>query len=144
MKREGAKFFQLSESKQKFLQKVVLVGVMLITIKGIVAHLDIDGEYAIAMSWRMLQGDRMFLEMWEPHQTSAFLMTGLMWIFVQVTGGVTGIALFLNSIGACIYAVIARMIYKTILTLKPTNQPTTGILFSYFLLFECTEGLLFA
>ena len=43
---------------------------LLATVKICFFNLNIDEEYAITLSWRILSEDRMFLDIWEPHQTS--------------------------------------------------------------------------
>lgn len=54
---------------------LLLAASMVATVKIIFFGFDIDEQYAVSMAYRLLQGDRMFLEMWEPHQTSAFFST---------------------------------------------------------------------
>ena len=39
---------------------------------------------AASMAYRLVQGDRMFLEMWEPHQTSAFFSAAFLWLYMQL------------------------------------------------------------
>ena len=48
----------------------------LATVKTCFFNMNIDEEYAITLSYRILSKDRMFLEMWEPHQTSGFQTAG--------------------------------------------------------------------
>ena len=40
-----------------------------VSIKSIFIDFGFDDAYSVAMSYRHLSGDRMFLEMWEPHQS---------------------------------------------------------------------------
>ena len=77
-------------------------------------NLGYDGEYQVAMSYRMLKGDKMFLEMWEPHQTSAFLPTALMWLYISLFHTTTGIVLYLQVCGMLIRAGIAYLLYRTL------------------------------
>ena len=62
-------------------------------------NLGYDGEYQLAMCRRLLQGDKLFLEMWEPHQTSSFLPAFLMWIYISLLGTTTGIVVYLQARG---------------------------------------------
>ena len=66
------------------------------------------------MACRILTGDRMFLEMWEPHQTSGFLTAGLAAVFVRVTGSYDYLILFLRFSGAGIQALISLFLYRTL------------------------------
>ncbi len=109
------KWIQKSMLEKKKTIILVFLGicVSLLQIKYIFTELNIDTEYAIAMSWRMLRGDQMFKTMLEPHQTSAFLMTILMKIYVTFVGGNEGIVIFLNFAGVFIHGLVVFCIYKS-------------------------------
>ena len=67
------------------LWKYLLLGAsMVATVKIIFFGFDIDEQYAVSMAYRLVQGDRMFLEMWEPHQTSAFFSAAFLWLYIQL------------------------------------------------------------
>lgn len=96
-------------------------------------NLSYDGEYQIAMSYRMLQGDRMFLEMWEPHQTSAFLPAALMWIYMNIFHTTTGIVVYLQICGVLIRGSIAFLLYRTVK--NDIDEPVAyGLALLYFML----------
>jgi len=80
----------------------------------IFSNVSYDCEYQMAMAYRMIKGDRMILEMWEPHQTSAFLCTLFMKIYMMITGTTTGIVLYMQVVGLCIRGGIAALFYKEI------------------------------
>ena len=64
----------MQASTSKRLIHIVLFFLCAVTaIKILLVGYDIDEQYAIAMSYRLLRGDFPLLNMWEPHQTSAFL-----------------------------------------------------------------------
>lgn len=44
---------------------LLLAASMVATVKIIFFGFDIDEQYAVSMAYRLLQGDRMFLEMWD-------------------------------------------------------------------------------
>ena len=92
---------------------LVCLGVILVCIKRIFTDFDIDCEYAIALSYRMARGDKMIVQMWEPHQTSAFLNAIFIKIYLFLTGTVTGIALYLNIMGTLAKAGVAIVFYRT-------------------------------
>ncbi len=77
-----------------------------------VTNISYDGMYQISMSQRLISGDKMFLEMWEPHQTSAFLSAALMWVYERVFGTTTGIVLYLQICGIVIRGALAVLLYK--------------------------------
>lgn len=91
----------------------ILVGVILANIKRVFLDFDVDCEYAIAQSYRMARGDHMIAQMWEPHQTSAFLNAVFIKIYLLLTGTTTGIALYLNIVGLGAKLGVAYVFYRT-------------------------------
>ena len=58
---------------------------------------DTDEGYGIMVGYRLAMGDRLLLEMWEPHQTSAIFTAVFIRLFVMLTGGVNYLNLLLRS-----------------------------------------------
>lgn len=73
---------------------------------------DLDEQYALAMSYRLLNGDIPVLDMWEPHQTSGFLAALLMVPYVRAVGSTDGIVLYLRICGLLIHSVAAFLFYR--------------------------------
>lgn len=97
--------------------KIINIGLIFLSllaiIKSIFVSFDIDEAYAIAQSYRLVIGDRMFSEMWEPHQMSAFGSAIFMVPFLWITGGdTTGIVLYLRIMGTLIHFGIGYGYYK--------------------------------
>lgn len=98
-----------------------------------VTNLGYDGEYQIAMSYRLLQGDRMLMEMWEPHQTSAFLPSAFLWIYEELFHTTTGIVLYLQVCGILIRGGIAVLLYRMLA--ESLERPLAyGISLLYFMI----------
>ncbi len=85
-------------------------------IKILFVGYDMDEQYALAMSYRMTQGDFLVYNMWEPHQTSGFLMALFMMPYLLITGSTTGIALYVRICGLICHALIHILLYKTLST----------------------------
>ena len=100
---------------------VVAAGSILAAIKCIFVGLQRDEEYALTMSYRLLIGDKLLTQVWDPHQTSAFLLSLIEWVFIKVTGGTTYLVLWCKIIGTLIHAAIAVSLYKTIKLYAPKN-----------------------
>ena len=49
--------------QKKYIFILLLIGVLAVNIKRIFMDFEIDAEYAIAMSYRLATGDKMFLQM---------------------------------------------------------------------------------
>lgn len=63
----------LFDKKYRWLVILLVLGAVIVNVKKIFTDFMIDSEYAVALSYRLARGDEMFTQMWEPHQTSAFL-----------------------------------------------------------------------
>ncbi len=100
---------------------VIAAGSFLAAIKCIFVGLQRDEEYALTMSYRLLIGDKLLTQVWDPHQTSAFLLSLIEWIFIKVTGGTTYLVLWCKIIGTLIHGVIAFWLYKTLKLYAPKN-----------------------
>lgn len=96
-------------------------------------NLGYDGEYQLAMCRRLLQGDKLFLEMWEPHQTSSFLPAFLMWIYISLLGTTTGIVVYLQACGILIRGGISLLLYRT-LGRDLTENAAFGIALLFFMI----------
>ena len=64
--------------QHKKLCLLLLIFSVLASLKMIFVSLGMDEEYQLVMAYRNVRGDRLFLDMWEPHQSSAFLCALLM------------------------------------------------------------------
>ena len=92
---------------------MLIVGVILVNIKSIFTDYDVDVEYAVTMAYRLANGGKMFTEMWEPHQTSAFLCALLIKPY-QKLFGTTGILIYLNVCSMIIYGIVVYFFYRVL------------------------------
>ena len=72
----------------------------------LICAVNLDEEYQLVMSCRSVMGDKLFVDMWEPHQSSAFLCTFFMKPYLQFFG-VTGIVIYLRTCGTLIHLAIS-------------------------------------
>ncbi len=93
---------------------LLLIGSFLVNIKSIFMDHDIDVEYAVTMAYRLAAGERMFLDMWEPHQTSAFLCAIFIKIFDGLFHTTTGLVVYLNTCSFLLYGAGVYFFYRTI------------------------------
>lgn len=93
--------------------RVILILFSVIALLKIVfIEYSLDEEYQLMMAYRFFHGDGLFNTMWEPHQTSAFMCIGLMWVYKLVTGTFTGVLLFMRGVTALIQAGLSFYVYK--------------------------------
>ena len=103
----------------KILIIIIAAGSILAAIKCIFVGLQRDEEYAITLSYRLLFGDRLLTEVWDPHQTSAFLLSLIEWLFIKLTGQTTYLVLWCRIAGTLIHACIAFLLYKAVRLYAP-------------------------
>lgn len=80
-------------------------------VKSIFISFDIDEAYAIAQSYRLAIGDKLVLDMWEPHQFSAFFSTLFIKLFISFFGTVEYLVIFLRTVGVIIHILIGLILY---------------------------------
>lgn len=98
----------------KRLINLLIVGAFLVNVKSIFTDYDVDVEYAVTMAYRIARGEQMFVDMWEPHQTSGFLCALFIWLYLFLTKTTAGLVLYLNVTGFVCYSLVVYFFYKTI------------------------------
>lgn len=93
---------------------LIVLGVVFVNLKRVFIDFDVDYEYAIAQSYRMARGDHLIAQMWEPHQTSAFLNAIFIKLYLAAAGTTTGIALYLNAVGLLAKLGVAYAAYRAL------------------------------
>lgn len=104
----------MTTKRWKIIFAILLAGSILAALKGIFFDYTMDEEYQLMMGYRILRGDCLFREMWEPHQTSAFLCTGLMWVYKTLTGTYTGVLLYLRICTTLIQIGLSLYLYRVL------------------------------
>ncbi|MBR4084638.1 MAG: glycosyltransferase family 39 protein [Lachnospiraceae bacterium] len=95
--------------------KILLVLLSLVgAIKMVFFGLLIDEEYAVVMSYRMVSGDEMFLNMWEPHQTSGFVCAIFIKLFLMILGSTEYLIVYLRIVGVLLQTAVSLFVYCTV------------------------------
>lgn len=99
--------------------KKLLIGLLLIgsagaALKCIFVSLQMDEEYAISMSYRLVQGDRLLTQLWDPHQTSAFLIEFLIWAYLKLFHTTTCLVLWIRFWGVMMHLAVTCCLYRTL------------------------------
>lgn len=94
----------------------LLLGVLLILSaigvwKTVYVNADIDESYALTMAGRIVNGDQLFVTMWEPHQLSALLYAPFLGIYKSVVGSFTGALIFMRWIGIAIQFFVSIVVF---------------------------------
>lgn len=92
--------------------EAVLIGLTLLSfVKGIWISLDIDESYAVACAYRMVRGDRLIRDMWEPHQLSAFLAALFAAPYIWIRGNTDYLVIWLRVVGVLIHTGMGVLLY---------------------------------
>ena len=101
-----------------FILIITLCALFLFTLlasgKMMILGLEVDEEYAVTMAYRMIQGDRMFFTMWEPHQTSGFVNALFIKLYLFFFSTTDYLVLYLRMIGLILQGCISLFVYQTI------------------------------
>lgn len=100
--------------KKSWLYPFLVFFSVLAALKMIFFAFGLDEEYQLVMAYRNVRGDRLFLDMWEPHQSSAFLCALLMKPWTALFG-TTGIVVYLRLCGTLLHLGVSVFLYKTLI-----------------------------
>ncbi len=70
-----------------------------------------DEEYLVAMGLRLTNGDRLFGDMWEMHQTTAVYAAVFMKPYLLLTGTYEGVFVFLRIMSVAVQGIVAGITY---------------------------------
>ena len=107
---------------------ICILAVIAYTLKNLLVGADTDEGYGIMVGYRLAMGDRLLLDMWEPHQTSAIFTALFIAPFVRLTGGVNYLNLFLRVVFFPIQAGVSIFLYKTIRKTAPQVDASVAAL----------------
>ncbi|MCR5282516.1 MAG: hypothetical protein K6E18_04040 [Lachnospiraceae bacterium] len=124
----------MDKKKTDVLWIVLFAGLLLLTLAGglksIFISADIDESYALTMGVRLARGDRLFLEMWEPHQLSAVLYSPLICLYLFIVGDTAeGLLVFMRIIGVLIQSALGLCLYRR---LSKNGAKKTALLAAFF------------
>lgn len=90
----------------------IMIALSLIaTVIKIWTGFDIDEAYALALPYRGLQGDRLFAEMWEVHQTSYFIPFLFMKLYSVMVPSLDYLVLFMRSVAAFLHIGMSVLVF---------------------------------
>ncbi len=126
---------QMKQSRKNIITCILLFVLCILSVAGIWKTVyysaDIDESYALTMAVRIISGDRMVIDMWEPHQMSAVLYAPLVACYKGITGSMEGALVFMRWCGVLIQAGISLFLYCTVRRQMPA-QLAMILSFAYF------------
>ena len=104
----------MNKERSSLYIKIMYILGILVNIKSVLIDYDGDAGYAFAMASRLINGDKMFTEMWEPHQTAAVFTAAFMKLYYVIFGTTDGVVLFLNITTFLIYLLLTVFAVRTL------------------------------
>ncbi len=97
--------------------RIIQISLLLLTIAGMVkavfVSLDIDESYAVSEAYRLISGDKLLYDMWEPHQFSALIPALFLFPFVKLAGSTAYSVIYLRIIGTLLHFAVGFFLYRT-------------------------------
>lgn len=90
----------------------LVLACLLVMVRQIFVGLEIDEVYALSLGFRLVQGDRLFATMWEPHQLCALPPAALLALYIAVTGTTTGVLVFFRVVMLVCKAAMSWVFYR--------------------------------
>lgn len=109
---------------------LLVAGLFAYTVKNIFVGADVDEGYGIMVGYRLAMGDKLLLEMWEPHQTSAIFTALFIKPFLLITGGNDFLNLYLREIYFLVQGLIAVYLCRTLRACLPWVEREIAVLLS--------------
>ena len=120
--------------KLNMFMMIILVLSLFAAVIKLFVGFDIDEAYAVSMPYRLLQGDYLFLDMWEVHQTSSILPAFFIAIYKMFVPKLTGIVLYLRVVATLIHGGISFLLYVFMKKrMKQAHAFLVGIIYFNFL-----------
>lgn len=118
----------LTVSIQKIIIWILVILSVLASAAKILTGFDIDEAYALAIPYRILQGDRLFTDMWEVHQTSFLLPYLFMKLFYMATGSMAGVVLYMRVVTTIVHLAVSLLVLRLLKKILPPNSMAAVLL----------------
>lgn len=104
---------------------------VLACVKTVFISLDIDESYALAAGYRLATGEKLFLDLWEPHQLGSIMLAPSLWLFIKLRGSTEGMVLAARTAGTLLHILTGIFLYRTA---RKTGEMPRRFSFLLFLL----------
>ncbi|MEE0706651.1 MAG: hypothetical protein UCH28_09760 [Adlercreutzia sp.] len=83
-----------------------------------------DESSYVAAAYSLLTGSDLFVDCWDVHQTSSFLLAPLVWVYTSVVGGTVGILLFMRIAYALLSFLLALALFLSLVSRSSSRETT--------------------
>ena len=121
------------DTKEVKWYRLLILALVAYTVKNILVGADVDEGYGIMVGYRLATGDRLLMDMWEPHQTSAIFTALPIRLFLLCTGGnVDFLNIYLRIVFFALHGLISWVLYKALDTCVPQLGKVASALMAAF------------
>lgn len=107
---------QICKDRERLVTDILFVLLSALSVIGIWKTVyfgaDIDESYALTMAARLASGERLLVDMWEPHQMSAVLYAPMVALYKGITGSMEGALVFMRLFGIIVQGLISLWLYR--------------------------------
>lgn len=130
---EGKRVKQRAGRGEKGICLFLFLLTALAVIKTIWISLDIDESYALAVGYRLATGEKLFVDLWEPHQLGGIVLAPFLWLYLKIAGTTTYLVAYGRIVGTLLHLAVGIFLYKT--AVRWGNFPRMFSLLLFFLHF---------
>ena len=105
---------EIKNKKYKAVLYLLIVLNVLAALKTIFICVFVDEEYQISMACRLLAGEKMLADLWDPHQMSAFLSEFFVWIYKSIFKTYDGCLIWVRFWGCMIHLFVSFRVFKVL------------------------------
>lgn len=117
----------MTDKKKKLFSILIILGLIFVCaiscVKTLVQEFNVDEQYAIVLGYRMASGESMFLDLWEPHQTSGFVCAFFIKIYMLLFKTTEGLVIYLRILGLLMQVAVSAFVYNVF---KKTTSKMVG------------------
>ena len=104
----------LKKIKNEPLKILLILFTMAASVKMICCGWILDEGYALAIGNRLLNGEKLFRDLWELHQTSGYAVEFFLWIYRSLTGSIEGEVIFVRACGMAVHLLVSYAVYRSL------------------------------
>ena len=106
----------MTDKKKRIFNILIIVGLIFVCaiscVKTLFQEFNVDEQYAIVLGYRMASGESMFIDLWEPHQTSGFVCAFFIKLYLLLFKTTEGLVIYLRILGILMQVSVSVFSYN--------------------------------
>ena len=106
----------MTDKKKKLFSILIILGLIFVCaiscVKTLIQEFNVDEQYAIVLGYRMASGESMFIDLWEPHQTSGFVCAFFIKLYLLLFKTTEGLVIYLRILGILMQVSVSVFAYN--------------------------------